>query len=313
MLMEEAPERSLHLTAVQQFQRAADLIELPGQYRAILSQPKNEVIVNFPVMLDDGEWEIFRGYRIQHNNLLGPYKGGIRFHQDVDLDEVKALAQWMTFKCALVGLPFGGAKGGVTITPSLYSDDELQRIVRRFTHALGHNIGVDHDIPAPDVGTDSRVMDWVMDTYANLSGPGTRHGVKGVVTGKSIITGGSAGREEATGRGVLYALRHWCGETGERLDQLSLGEMLMDEHARSPEEELVESDNLAHVMRQLDIMDQREATVLRMRFGLNDNEPRTLKEIGETLGLTRERVRQIETEALNKMAQSMEDPRDKEL
>ena len=221
--MDEPDERSLHDAAVQQFQRAADLIDLEGRYRAILSQPKNEVIVHFPVMLDDGDWEVFRGYRIQHNNILGPYKGGIRFHQDVDLDEVRALAQWMTFKCALVGIPFGGAKGGVTISPSLYTDEELQRVVRRFTHALGSNIGPDHDIPAPDVGTNSRMMDWIMDTYANMAGPGVRQSVKGVVTGKSIAVGGSAGREEATGRGVLYALRHWCGETGSRLDQLSLG------------------------------------------------------------------------------------------
>jgi glutamate dehydrogenase (NAD(P)+) len=220
---EEYPERSLHLTAVQQFQRAADLVDLPGHYRAMLSQPMNEIIVNFPVRMDDGSWEIFRGYRIQHNNLLGPFKGGIRFHQDVDLDEVKALAQWMTFKCALVGLPFGGAKGGVTITPDLYSDDELQRVVRRFTHSLGTNIGVDHDIPAPDVGTNSRTMDWLMDTYANVSGPGGVQAVKGVVTGKSLSTGGSAGREAATGQGVLYALRHWCGEADERLEGLTIG------------------------------------------------------------------------------------------
>lgn len=221
--MDSADKRSLHETAVGQFQSAADLIDLEGRYRAILSQPKNEVIVNFPVKLDEGGWEVFRGYRIQHNNILGPYKGGIRFHQDVDLDEVRALAQWMTFKCALVGIPFGGAKGGVTISPQLYTDGELERVVRRFTHALGSNIGPDHDIPAPDVGTNSRMMDWIMDTYANMAGPGVRQSVKGVVTGKSIPVGGSAGREAATGQGALYALRHWCGETGSRLDRLSLG------------------------------------------------------------------------------------------
>jgi len=128
----------------------------------------------------------------------------------------------MTFKTALVGIPFGGAKGGVTISPADYSKEEMQRIVRRFTHALGSNIGPDHDIPAPDVGTSSETMDWVMDTYANVSPPGFRHAVKGVVTGKSIEVGGSIGREEATGRGVLYSLRHWCGETGARLDELKV-------------------------------------------------------------------------------------------
>ncbi len=221
--MDAVRQRSLHETAVEQFQRAAELIDVEDRYRQILTHPKNEVIVNFPVQMDNGEWQVFRGYRIQHNNVLGPYKGGIRFHPDVDLDEVKALAAWMTFKCALVGIPLGGAKGGVTIDPNRHSQAELQRIVRRFTHSLGSNIGPDHDIPAPDVGTNSRMMDWIMDTFANLAGPANRHAVKGVVTGKSLVCGGSLGREEATGQGVLYSLRHWCGETGARLDELTIG------------------------------------------------------------------------------------------
>ncbi len=220
--MSDTGQRSLHEAAVEQFQRAADLIDLDDAYRAILSHAKNEIIVNFPVKLDDGRFEVFTGYRIQHNNIMGPYKGGLRFHPDVDLDEVKALAAWMTFKTALVGVPFGGAKGGLTIDPHAYTDSEIRAIVRRFTHALGSNIGPDHDIPAPDVGTDSRTMDWVMDTYANISPPGARQSVKGVVTGKSLICGGSVGREEATGRGVLYSLRHWCGEVGARLDDLTV-------------------------------------------------------------------------------------------
>ncbi len=220
--MSGARQRSLHQAAVDQFQRAADLIDLNDSYRQILSHPKNEIIVNFPVSLDDGTKKVFTGYRIQHNNLLGPFKGGLRFHPDVDLDEVKALAAWMTFKTALVGIPFGGAKGGVTIDPSQYSNEEMRRIVRRFTHALGSNIGPDHDIPAPDVGTSSQTMDWVMDTYANIQPPGFRQSVKGVVTGKSVDVGGSLGREAATGRGVLYSLRHWCGESGIRLDELSV-------------------------------------------------------------------------------------------
>ncbi len=213
---------SLQQTAVAQFHRAADLVELPEPYRSILSHPKNEVIVNFPVQLDDGLWRIFRGYRIQHNNIIGPFKGGLRFHPDVNLDEVRALAAWMTFKCALVGVPFGGAKGGVTIDPRDYSDSEMERIVRRFTHALGSNIGPEHDIPAPDVGTNAQMMDWIMDTYANMAAPGRRQTLRGVVTGKSVAVGGSLGREAATGQGVLYSLRHWCGETGRRLDELSI-------------------------------------------------------------------------------------------
>jgi len=208
--------------ALDQFRRAADLIDLDADHRAMLSHAKNEIIVNFPVRLDDGAVKIFTGYRIQHSNLLGPFKGGLRFHPQVDLDEVKALAAWMTFKTALVGIPFGGAKGGVTIDPHQYSRDEMRSVVRSFTHALGSNIGPDHDIPAPDMGTNSQTMDWLMDTYANISPPGFRHSVKGVVTGKSIVCGGSAGREQATGLGVLYSLRHWCGETNERLDSLSV-------------------------------------------------------------------------------------------
>ncbi|MFV0257247.1 MAG: Glu/Leu/Phe/Val family dehydrogenase [Acidimicrobiales bacterium] len=220
--MQHERQRSLHQVAVEQFQRAADLIDLDPAYREILAQPKNEIIVNFPVHLEDGTTRVFTGYRIQHNDILGPFKGGLRFHPQVDLDEVKALAAWMTFKTALVGVPFGGAKGGLRIDPSQLSTNDLKAVVRRFTHALGSNIGPDHDIPAPDLGTNSQTMDWVMDTYANISPPGFRQSVKGVVTGKSLACGGSVGREEATGQGVLYSLRHWCGEVDARLDELDI-------------------------------------------------------------------------------------------
>lgn len=220
--MTEEGQRSLHQMALDQFCRAADLIDLNPDHRQVLSHAKNEIIVNFPVRLDDRSTKVFTGYRIQHNNTLGPFKGGLRFHPDVNLDEVKALAAWMTFKTALVGIPFGGAKGGVTINPYDYSTEEMSNVVRSFTHALGANIGPDHDIPAPDMGTNSQTMDWVMDTYANISPPGYRHSVKGVVTGKSVACGGSVGREAATGLGVLYSLRHWCGETDQRLDSLSI-------------------------------------------------------------------------------------------
>ncbi len=215
-------QRSLQEAAVAQFQRAADLIGVPDPLREILSKPKNEIIVNFPVKLDDGTTKVFTGYRIQHNNIRGAFKGGIRFHPSVDLDEVRALAAWMTFKSALVDVPFGGAKGGITMNPKVYSPEESERIVRRFTHALGSNIGPSHDIPAPDVGTNSQTMDWMMDTFANTSSPSTRQTLKGVVTGKSVSVGGSVGREEATGRGVLYSLRHWCGENDVSLEGLKI-------------------------------------------------------------------------------------------
>ncbi len=185
---------SLFATALAQFKRGADLIDLPDDLRSILSQPKNEVIVNFPVRMNDGSYRVFRGYRIQHSNLLGPYKGGVRFHSLVDLDEVKALASWMTWKSALCEIPFGGAKGGISFDPNTLEADELERVVRRFTHALGGNIGPDHDIPAPDLGSNAQSMVWMMDTYANSTGTTERQNVKRIVTGKTLETGGSPGR-----------------------------------------------------------------------------------------------------------------------
>ena len=205
---------SLFATALAQFERGADLIDLPDDLRSILSQPKNEVIVNFPVRMNDGSYRVFRGYRIQHSNLLGPYKGGVRFHPLVDLDEVKALASWMTWKSALCEIPFGGAKGGISFDPNTLEVDELERVVRRFTHALGGNIGPDHDIPAPDLGSNAQSMVWMMDTYANSTGTTERQNVKRIVTGKTLETGGSPGREKATGQGVVFCLQHWADEVG---------------------------------------------------------------------------------------------------
>ena len=196
---------SLFAMAVDNVNTAGALCHLPEYVGAILSQPKNEIIVHFPVRLDDGRYRIFKGYRIQHNNVLGPYKGGIRYHPDLSLDDTKALALWMTMKCALMRLPFGGAKGGVKIDPRSVSSAELMRVTRRFTTALAANIGPETDIPAPDVGTNSQVMDWMMDTYLNThgnSGIGLRH----VVTGKSIACGGSEERDKATGQGLVYVL-----------------------------------------------------------------------------------------------------------
>ena len=205
---------SLFATALDQFNRGADLIDLSDDLRSILSQPKNEIIVNFPVRMNDGTYRVFRGYRIQHSNLLGPYKGGVRFHNMVDLDEVKALASWMTWKSALCDIPFGGAKGGISFDPTVLETDELERVVRRFTHALGSNIGPDHDIPAPDLGSNAQSMVWMMDTYANSTGATERQNVKRIVTGKTLETGGSPGREKATGQGVVFCLQHWADEVG---------------------------------------------------------------------------------------------------
>jgi len=204
----------LFATALAQFNRGADLIELPDSIRSILSQPKNEIIVNFPVRMNTGEYQVFRGYRIQHSNLMGPYKGGVRFHHAVDLDEVKALASWMTWKSALCKIPFGGAKGGIAFNPRDVEPEELERVVRRFTHALGSNIGPDHDIPAPDLGSNAQTMVWMMDTYANSTGVTERQNVKRIVTGKTLETGGSPGRDKATGQGVMFCLQHWADETG---------------------------------------------------------------------------------------------------
>jgi glutamate dehydrogenase (NAD(P)+) len=189
---------------------AAEVVGLPDHVRMILSEPKNELIVHFPVRMDDGAMKIFKGYRIQHNNILGPFKGGIRYHEDVSLDELKALASQMTWKSALMGIPFGGAKGGIKFNPREHSEDELRRITRRFTHALSANIGPSHDIPAPDVGTNAQTMVWMMDTFMNTGGTNEKSDQRAVVTGKTITSGGSEGRERATGQGVVHCIKEWA-------------------------------------------------------------------------------------------------------
>src|SRR6476659_1104532 len=148
--------------------------------------------------MDDGTYRLYKGYRVQHNNIPGPYMGGIRYHEDVTLDELKGLAAAMTWKSALHDIPFGGGKGGIKFNPRLHSKSELERITRRFTHALGSNIGPEWDIPAPDVGTNAQIMVWMMDTYSNLVGTESKQVVRRVVTGKTISSGGSHGRETAT-------------------------------------------------------------------------------------------------------------------
>jgi len=197
---------------------AAKVINLEPYVATILSQPKNEIIVNFPVKMDNGEVRLFKGYRVQHNNLLGPFKGGLRFHPQVSLDDVKALAAMMTWKSALMRLPFGGGKGGIKFDPHSVSVHELQKITRRFTHALGSNIGPDYDIPAPDVGTNGKTMAWMMDTYSNMVGSYQKQSMKGVVTGKPVASGGTLGRAKATGQGMVFCLIEWAKETNFQLE-----------------------------------------------------------------------------------------------
>jgi glutamate dehydrogenase (NAD(P)+) len=188
--------------ACQQFDLVADFMEIPEAARDRLKMPKRALAVSVPVRMDDGRTEVFMGYRVQHHLTLGPTKGGIRFHPDVTIGEVAALAMWMSWKCALVGLPYGGAKGGVTCDPRKLSAGELERLTRRYTQELIPVIGPQVDIPAPDVGTNEQVMAWIMDTYSLQMG----HAVPGVVTGKPVLLGGSLGRREATGRGVAYLI-----------------------------------------------------------------------------------------------------------
>ena len=194
--------------------QAAKLINLASHVETILSQPKNEIIVNFPVKMDNGETKLFKGYRVQHNNILGPFKGGMRYHPNVTLDDVKALATMMTWKASLLGLPYGGGKGGIKFDPRQCSHHELQKITRRFTHALGENIGPEYDIPAPDVGTNAQTMVWMMDTYSNMVGSAQKQSVKGVVTGKPVSSGGTLGRSKATGQGMVHCLTEWAAEKG---------------------------------------------------------------------------------------------------
>ena len=201
-------------SALAQFDRAADHLDLAPESRAILRVPKREWTVNFPVSMDDGRTEVFTGYRVQHNMSRGPAKGGIRFHPATDLDEVRALAMWMTWKCALVNVPFGGAKGGVTVDPRALSPAELQHVTRRFATELQGIIGPDIDIPAPDVGTNAQTMAWIMDTVSMHAG----YTVPGVVTGKPVGLGGSEGRADATGMGVLFTAQRALAEAGIDLD-----------------------------------------------------------------------------------------------
>jgi glutamate dehydrogenase (NAD(P)+) len=197
-------------SALAQFDQVADHLDLDPELRAVLRVPKREWTVRFPVRRTDGRVEVFTGYRVQHNMARGPAKGGMRFHPATDIDEVRALAMWMTWKCALVNVPFGGAKGGVTVDPRDLDADELARVTRRFTAELQGIIGPEIDIPAPDVGTNAQTMAWMMDTYSMHAG----YSVPGVVTGKPISLGGSEGRADATGLGVAFTVRRAATKVG---------------------------------------------------------------------------------------------------
>ena len=198
-----------YVSFTQTVDQAAKLLGYERSAYEFIKYPERELSVSIPVEMDDGTVTIFEGFRVQHSSLLGPYKGGVRYHQSVNHDEMKALAALMTFKCALANLPFGGAKGGVIVDPSTLSKNELKRLTRRYTAMILPIIGPDEDIPAPDVNTNEEIMGWIMDTYSMMRG----HAVPGIVTGKPLLLGGSLGRTEATGRGVSYILR----ETRKRL------------------------------------------------------------------------------------------------
>jgi glutamate dehydrogenase/leucine dehydrogenase len=205
-------------TAKRQIDIVADILHLEEGTREVLKHPKREFTVNFPVRMDDGKYRVFTGYRVQYNMARGPSKGGIRYHPQVTLDEVRALAAWMTWKCAVVNLPYGGAKGGIICDPKHMSKGELERMTRRFASELIPIIGPEMDIPAPDVYTDSQTMAWIMDTYSQEKG----YSVPGVVTGKPIALGGSEGRGEATGRGCAYVIREAAPNAGLKLKGASI-------------------------------------------------------------------------------------------
>ena len=204
------PKQGMLENVMKQFNAAAELVDLNPNIKKILEVTNNELIIHFPVRMDNGDVEVFKGYRVQHNNALGPYKGGLRYHPTIDIDSVKALAMWMTWKTSLAGLPYGGAKGGIQIDPKKYSNAELERITRRFTYALGENIGPEHDIPAPDVNTNAQTMAWIADTYMSTKGPSERSKNQHVVTGKPIGSGGLEGRDRATGFGVFLTIKNWA-------------------------------------------------------------------------------------------------------
>jgi glutamate dehydrogenase (NAD(P)+) len=204
--------------AREQLRRVAGTFDLDPNLVGVLGACKKTVEVSIPVHMDDGSTRVFQGYRVTHNIARGPSKGGIRYHPGITRDEMKALAMWMTWKCALTGIPFGGAKGGVVVDPKQLTRSELERMTRRYTTEIINEIGPEKDIPAPDVGTDGAVMAWIFDTFSMNKG----HSVLGVVTGKPLSIGGSLGREEATARGALYCIRDAVAKQDKRLEGMTV-------------------------------------------------------------------------------------------
>jgi len=212
------PVESIFFTVLQQFEYAASIIELDRGMREFLRHPRRELTVNFPVMMDDGSLQMFTGIRVHHNTIRGPSKGGIRFHPQVDINDVRALAMLMTWKCAVVNIPYGGAKGGVIVDPKKLSERELCALTRRYTTEMTLMFGPECDIPAPDVNTNPQVMAWIMDTYSMQKG----YSVPAVVTGKPLEVGGSQGRLEATGRGVVFCIREALQQRGLSMDKVKV-------------------------------------------------------------------------------------------
>ncbi len=213
-MLTTATMQNAYDVAMENFDAAANALDLDPDTRAMIKYPERMLTVTVPVRMDDGRIHRFEGHRVQHSSVRGPAKGGIRYHPQVTLDEVKALATWMTWKCAVVNIPFGGAKGGVTCDPKHMSMGELERLTRRYTSAILPMIGPEQDIPAPDVYTNAQTMAWIMDTYSMTKG----YPIPGVVTGKPLSLGGSLGRNEATGRGVFYTIGSACEHLGMHLE-----------------------------------------------------------------------------------------------
>jgi len=209
---QETDEFNPFLSMAQQFNQAAHMLNLDEGMREVLRRPDRELTVSLPIVMDDGSTKVFTGYRVQHNFLRGPCKGGIRFAPDVNIDEVRALSAWMTWKCSVVDIPFGGGKGGVICDPRELSKRELEQITRRYTASIMDILGPDRDVPAPDMNTDEQTMAWIMDTYSMH----VRRTTTAVVTGKPISLGGSRGRREATGRGVMLVCREAMKKLGRR-------------------------------------------------------------------------------------------------
>ena len=246
--------------AMRQFDTAAEKYGLEAGLREVLRRPRRALSLSLPVKMDDGTIHVFDGFRVQHNNSRGPCKGGIRYHPEVTIDEVKALASWMTWKCATVNIPFGGAKGGIACDPKHLSKNELERLTRRYAYEISPIIGPDRDIPAPDVYTDSQVMAWIMDTYSMTHGSST----PGVVTGKPTFLGGSFGRNEATARGCVFVLRAACHVLGIKIEQATAAIQGFG-NAGSIAAELIARDGV----RIIAVSDSRGSILNRSGFDLN--------------------------------------------